>query len=61
MNRKPPGIKENPFSGADYPQPHQRTVWLRLSPFERLKRVLVMRQRLKNAEAIHDKKIFPQP
>lgn len=61
MHYKQAGFRNHASLSADCLTPHQRTVWLLLSPFERLKRVLVMRLQLKNIRAIHDKKLFPQP
>ena len=61
MNYKQPDFRNNASLSEDYPKSYQRTIWLRLSPFERLKRVLFMRLQLKNMRAIHDKKLFPQP
>lgn len=39
----------------------QRTVWLEMTPAERLRRSWRLLSQLKDLKKIHDKKIFPRP
>lgn len=37
------------------------SVWVHLTPAERLRRSWALRKRLRDPQAVHDAKLFPQP
>ena len=41
--------------------PFKHDEWVRLSPFERIKRSWNLRTRVADIQAIHDRKLFPKP
>jgi hypothetical protein len=53
--RKPPRPVE-----AFAPTDPYREMWLSLTPAQRLRRAWRLRRRLKNIQAIHDAKTFPE-
>jgi hypothetical protein len=40
---------------------HVWLAWIQLTPAERLRRSWAMRSRLRDPQAVHDAKLFPQP
>jgi hypothetical protein len=46
---------------ADALEPFKATAWRALSPAERLRRSWLLRSRLVDPQAAHDRKIFPAP
>jgi hypothetical protein len=46
---------------ADALEPFKASEWLKLSPAERLRRSWLLRSRLIDPQAAHDRKLFPAP
>jgi hypothetical protein len=64
MNRK---ARQNPKDVSssltlnEAQAPYKADVWRKLTPGERLRRSWQMRSRIPDLQAVHDRKLFPQP
>lgn len=53
----PPEVPETDSESLDFVW----SVWVHLTPAERLRRSWALRKRLRDPQAVHDAKLFPQP
>ena len=60
-------VEPRPDDGTSSPtlneaqSPYKADVWRQLTPRERLRRSWLMRSRLPDLKAVHDRKLFPKP
>jgi hypothetical protein len=60
-DRARPSEREAPMLLEEAQSPYKADVWRKLSPRERLRRSWDLRRRLTDAQAVHDRKLFPKP
>ena len=53
--------REESWSTAALLSPFKAEAWRQLTPRERLRRSWRLRARLRDPEAVHDRKLFPKP